>query len=269
MNRTLLPCVLVVAGLVGLPTTTSAGEIRLGELLPDSASQDWGELHTDASVQGKPLSIGGRHFAHGLGTHANSEITYELDGKCTSFSAWVGVDYGMKGYTESSVVFQVFGDGKKLFDSGVMRLNDAAKQLTVPLAGVDELKLVVTDAGNGIGCDHADWCEPVLSGEKPAEAVAVAKYQVTTPGLTLSFDEAAALSAVPWHARGANPARRLPPNRQGGRHATTRRRPRVHAEADRCRASPRDAQRPLHADQGQRPLGNRDRQRRCPLEYEY
>ena len=198
IKRIFFQCLLVAAGLAALPVASGAGtkpepaprSVPLGELASVSASQDWGELHVDTSVQGKPLSIGGRKFARGLGTHAVSEIIYELDGRYTAFSAWVGVDDEMKGHTASSVVFQVFGDGKKRFDSGVMRLNDAARQVDVPVAGVEELKLVVTDAGDGIDCDHADWCDAVLLGGTPGKVeVAIAKYRVVAPGITISLDD--------------------------------------------------------------------------------
>ena len=119
-----------------------------------------------------------------------ARLSTNSSGKYTAFSARVGVDDEMKGYTQSSVVFQVFADGKKRFDSGVMRLNDRAKRVNVPLAGVEELKLVVTDAGDGITCDHADWCDAVLLGGKPAKIeVAVAKYRVVAPGITISLDD--------------------------------------------------------------------------------
>ena len=161
----------------------------LGGLTPDSSAQAWGSLQIDKAVSGNPLSIAGRPFAHGLGTHAASEIVYDLDQSAESFSAWVGVDDFLKSHPDAnkaSVVFQVFGDGKKLFDSGVMRMGDAAKQVKVALKGVSELKLSVTDAGDGITCDHADWAEPTLTGK--AIAPAAAAHTVSTTELALRLD---------------------------------------------------------------------------------
>jgi hypothetical protein len=157
-------------------------------LTPDSATQGWGQLQINKSVGGQPLTIAGKTFEHGLGTHAASEIIYELDGEYTGFTAWVGVDDEMRGYTSSTVVFQIFGDGKKLFDSGVMRLNQSAKRVNVAVAGVDELDLIVTDAGDGSRGDHADWAEPVLTGTR-AEGALTAKYSVKAPGLTINLNE--------------------------------------------------------------------------------
>ena len=128
-------------------------------------------------------------FATGLGTHATSEVVYDLDQGYQTFEAWVGVDDEMAGYIESSVVFQVFGDGQKLFDSGVMRLKDPAKRVSVALVGLSELKLVVTDAGDGITCDHADWAEAALTGIPPSVApTQMGKYRVKGPGIILELD---------------------------------------------------------------------------------
>ena len=169
--------------------------VWLDDLAPTRARQGWGELGAGRSVGGRSLSIAGRSFTHGLGTHADSELIYPLDGEYTNFSAWVGVDDFLKNHPESpkaSVVFQVFVDGTKRFDSGVMKIGETAQPVQVALAGAQELKLVVTDAGDGISCDHANWAEAALG--LPAEAWAkagerTAKYRVETPGLAILLDD--------------------------------------------------------------------------------
>ena len=173
---------------------TEANPVPISDLTPVSAQQDYGSLELDRSVQGQPLTIGERTFARGLGTHANSRIVYDLGGHCTHFTAWVGVDAEMAGYTQSSVDFQVFGDDQKLFDSGVMRLKSPAQQVSVDLQGVKELTLVVTDAGDGITCDHADWADATVFTESPATAPSApskpdrsSKYQIRDKNLVLNL----------------------------------------------------------------------------------
>ncbi len=50
------------------------------------------------------------------------------------------------------------------FDSQVVTTKIAghAVEVDVDIAGAKELYLVVTDGGNGFGCDWADWAEPRL-----------------------------------------------------------------------------------------------------------
>jgi hypothetical protein len=138
-------------------------------------------------VEGKPLSLGGKSFAHGLGTHANSRLVYHLDAGYERFEALAGVDDEMQSYGKSSVIFKVLGDERELFNSGVMHNGTPPQRVSVPVSGVEELSLVVTDAGDGIGGDHADWIEPLLyrsHGTPSAEAaVPKAAYDVSVAGL--------------------------------------------------------------------------------------
>ena len=56
-----------------------------------------------------------------------------------------------------SVVFQIWIDGAKLYDSGLVTRASAIKTVSVNVNGKSELKLVVTDGGDGDSGDHADW----------------------------------------------------------------------------------------------------------------
>ena len=133
--------------------------------------QGWGEPHANRSVDGHPMMLDGKRFEHGIGTHANSIFRIALGGKAERFTATVGVDdeVGDKG----SVVFKVTGDGKTLWESGVLHGGDAAKNASVALNGVKVLVLTVGDAGDDMNYDHGDWADAriVMTEGKP-EAVA-------------------------------------------------------------------------------------------------
>jgi alpha-galactosidase len=133
--------------------------------------QGWGEAHANQSVDGHPMMLDGKRFEHGLGTHANSTFRVALGGKGERFTATVGVDdeVGQQG----SVVFKVTGDGKTLWESGVLRGGDPAKDVSVALNGVKMLVLTVGDAGDGLNYDHADWADAkIVMAEGKPEAVA-------------------------------------------------------------------------------------------------
>jgi alpha-galactosidase len=118
-------------------------------------NQDWGEPQRNLSVDRKILTIGGKKFDHGLGTHANSLLRVALGGTAEQFTAQVGVDDEVP--EAGSVAFTVAGDGKTLWESGAMKKGDASKEVSVDLHGVRTLVLSVSDAGDGISYDHADW----------------------------------------------------------------------------------------------------------------
>jgi hypothetical protein len=179
-------CLVLCCAAVAQPASVT----YLSDLDPVSVRQDWGQPGMDRSVQGNPLRIGGREFARGIGTHANSEIVYELDEPGERFEAWVGVDAEMAGYTKSSVVFRLLVDGRERFNSGVMRLNTPPMRVDVPIAGAREIRLIVGDAGDGIDCDHADWADARLVGvAKAASLTPSPRYAVAGPGLRLWLSE--------------------------------------------------------------------------------
>ena len=174
-----------------LPAGLTAAEvIALGDLCPDSVRQSWGSLQVDRSISNRPLRIGDRSFARGLGTHATSELVFNLDQPYDRFEAFVGVDAAMQSYKDSSVVFVVLGDGRELFRSDLMRIDTPPRHVSVPLAGVRELKLVVTDAGDGINCDHADWADAVLvTRAHQQEPPRPARFTVASPSVTVRLSD--------------------------------------------------------------------------------
>ncbi len=140
----------------------AAEPVWLTDLDPDTVSIGWGSLGFDRSVEGKPLTLDGRVYDHGLGTHAQSSIEYDLAGAYEQFLATVGVDDEMDTFGKSSLVFRVLVDGKLAFDSGLMGTTTPAKAVDVPLRGAQRLRLVVSDGGDNINGDHGDWADARL-----------------------------------------------------------------------------------------------------------
>ena len=132
-----------------------------------SANQSYGSAKKDLSASGNTLRLTNEDgsvatYEHGIGAHSTSTIVYDLsDKEYQFFSSYVGVDRQMYG-SVGSVVFQVYVDGEKQFDSGLMNSRDPQQYVEVNLAGAKELKLVVTDGGNGDGSDHATWGDTKL-----------------------------------------------------------------------------------------------------------
>ncbi len=149
------------------PSTSVAGkEIFLSDLRWHSATSGYGPIELNQSNgeqgagDGRPITLGGRDYARGLGVHANARIDYRIGGTYAAFLADVGVDD--EAGESGSVTFEVWADGAKLFDSGPMRGGMPAQGIKVDLTGKATLTLIVTDAGDGIGSDHADWANARL-----------------------------------------------------------------------------------------------------------
>ena len=65
---------------------------KLTDLKPTSVSVGWGQLLVDKNWQDHPLIVGDRQFDFGFWVHADSELTFALDGKFERFEAFVGED---------------------------------------------------------------------------------------------------------------------------------------------------------------------------------
>jgi endo-alpha-N-acetylgalactosaminidase len=147
--------------------TPPSGTSSLSDLSPISQTNGLGPVEKDRSNgelgggDGKAITLNAVVFPKGLGVHAASELRYYLGGNCSSFTAQVGVDDEVG--SNGSVVFQVWGDSIKLYDSGRMTGSSSTRGVSVSLAARSELRLVVTDAGDGSNYDHADWARPTLT----------------------------------------------------------------------------------------------------------
>ncbi len=132
-----------------------AGAIWLDTLDLSLVEQEWGRAQAGKSVDGKPLTLHGQVYEHGIGTHAFSELVVNLKGTARSFRADAGVDDEAGDY--GSVVFVVLVDGQEAARTGVLQGGDPPERLEVNLAGAQRMTLLVENAGDGIHCDHADW----------------------------------------------------------------------------------------------------------------
>jgi glucose/arabinose dehydrogenase len=141
--------------------TPPAGSAYLSDLAWSSMTNGWGPVEKDTSNGGQvagdghTITLNAVTYAKGLGAHAASDVRYYLGGACTRFRSDVGVDDEVA--AKGTVVFQVYADGAKLYDSGTMTGSSTTRVVDVDVTDKTELRLVVTDAGDGIDSDHADW----------------------------------------------------------------------------------------------------------------
>jgi hypothetical protein len=128
----------------------------------------WGPVERDASNgenaagDGRTITLNGVTYAKGLGVHAQSSVSFELDGDYSRFMSDIGIDDEAAAGT---VAFQVYGDDVLLYDSGVMNGTSATRSIDLDVEDLEELRLVVTDGGDNINSDHGDWAGARLLAE--------------------------------------------------------------------------------------------------------
>ena len=136
------------------------GAFPFSTLGPLHANQNVGRPRAARNMIGSPLRIAQTDFENGLGVFANSLLEYSINGQFRKFRGKYGIDAATDG--RGSVVFEIWGDGKKLWNSALVSGFDPVRDVTVDVTGVTRLRLVVTDAGDGNRFDAADWAEAVL-----------------------------------------------------------------------------------------------------------
>jgi hypothetical protein len=152
---------------VAAPPTPPKGQPWVSDLTFVSQSNGWGPVEPDRSNgedgagDGGPLTIGTTTYAKGLGAHATSEVGLHLGKRCSRLTAVVGVDdeVGELG----SVVFEVWADDRRVWQSPLLTGTDPASPVDVDLTGTTTVALRVTDGGDGGGYDHADWADARLT----------------------------------------------------------------------------------------------------------
>ena len=150
------------------PPVPPAPDIYLDTLQPLSAKNGWGKLAVNASVQGQALTVGGKRYEHGLGCHAKALIVYKIPAGAKRFVAVAGIDDEKQNDERASVTFEVYGDVKEMGEEPEELAKSpvlSSKSVRAWAFNVElterhrELRLVVTDAGDGDKADHADWVD--------------------------------------------------------------------------------------------------------------
>ena len=140
--------------------------IPLSSLDVAKAPCGWGKNMKNKSVGNKPLTIGGKVYASGVGTHAPSEMIIKLNGSVTRFCTHIGiddeVDADASNRNTGTARYRVYlkgEDGNKMLQKeGVIRYDDKkADYVDVDCNGWKYLILEILADEGGNDSDHADW----------------------------------------------------------------------------------------------------------------
>lgn len=149
----------VPLALAALFTAHAESTLWLDELDLTAMTCGWETPRAKRSVGGNPLTVDGKSFERGVGTHAESWYVLEANGNALSFEARVGVDDEELIRGKGSVVFRVYADQKLAAETKQVRATMSAKKIKADLTGAQRIILHVSDGGDGDSFDHADWCD--------------------------------------------------------------------------------------------------------------
>lgn len=197
--------------------------IKLSELNLSNMWQEYGKVQNGKSVTGEQATINGKVYTEVIGTHAKSILKIDLHKDATRLRSQIGVAdsrintsdknlaviplvngtklyfrkdgndkqfLGMAGTNgkigKGSVCFIVKGDGKELYNSGVLHGKEAPLSIDVDLKGVSTLELLVDPTDDGASGDNALWIAPTIEYKSSQPETVSAEYAGKGPEMTIS-----------------------------------------------------------------------------------
>lgn len=143
--------------------------IRLSSLEIEKTKCGWGN-HTpkkDKSIDGNNITIGGKVYESGVGTHGPSQIIIKLNGSVTDFYTVLGVDDEVKEAGNFDYHVYVKAEGGATEDVAKGTINRFSNQSVDihadNLSGWKYLYLETSNGNDGTNtCDHVDWANAYL-----------------------------------------------------------------------------------------------------------
>lgn len=156
----------------------------------------------DGSGTNRPITMNSVVYEKGLGMQTPATVSFALDATCTRFTAIAGIDDTMSGPDQHpSIIFRVHGDGRLLWESGILRRRETAP-VDLDVTGVTDLTLEVDpavaddqhpyfpDPGTANWWDRGDWgdarvtCQGPTGGPTPTVTVTATTTATATQTVT-------------------------------------------------------------------------------------
>lgn len=143
--------------------------IRLSSLEIEKTKCGW-ENHTpkkDKSIDGNKITIGGKVYESGVGTHGPSQIIIKLNGSVTDFYTVLGVDDEVKEAGNFDYHVYVKAEGGATEDVAKGTINRFSNQsVDIHADNLSGWKYLYLETSNGTDgtntCDHVDWANAYL-----------------------------------------------------------------------------------------------------------
>ena len=108
-----------------------------------------------------PIRFGAQEFAHGIGVHSYSRLSWNLDGTYQTFRTQYAIDT-KDANTRADVTVRVLLDGKVAYEQPHVRAGTLSPVVVEKLDGVKKLTLEVDYGDNLDTQDRFNWIQPAL-----------------------------------------------------------------------------------------------------------
>ena len=212
---------LLIATLFACMTGQAQHTIKVSELNLSHVWQEYGKVMNGKSVTGEEARINGQMYNDVIGTHARSILKINLNGDASCLRTQIGIADskidvsdknlivfplvdGTKLYfrkegnekqflglaktngqiDEGSACFIIKGNGKELFNSGIVYGNESPLSVNIDLTGIRILELLVDPTDDGASGDNALWITPTIDYKSRRPEIIHAEYVGKGPEMT-------------------------------------------------------------------------------------
>lgn len=212
---------LLIVTLFACMTGQAQHTIKVSELNLSHVWQEYGKVMNGKSVTGEEARINGQMYNDVIGTHARSILKINLNGDASCLRTQIGIADskidvsdknlivfplvdGTKLYfrkegnekqflglaktndqiDEGSACFIIKGDGKELFNSGIVYGNESPLSVNIDLTGIRILELLVDPTDDGASGDNALWITPTIDYKSRRPEIIHAEYVGKGPEMT-------------------------------------------------------------------------------------
>jgi hypothetical protein len=125
-----------------------------------------GAARMDRNWNGEdPIRFGAQQFAHGIGVHSFSRLSWNLDGAYEAFRTRYAID-AREGNAKADVTVRILLDGKPVYEKAHVRAGTLSPVVIENLDGAKKLTLEVDYGDNMDTQDRLNWIEPALLKHK-------------------------------------------------------------------------------------------------------
>lgn len=173
--------------------------IKLSNMDLSKAYQEYGGITIGKSVTNETAVVLGKSYDDVVGVHAKSCIKINLHNQGIRFKSKVGISESSINYSNKDIItiplvngtkifyntaknnklfaglegpngkiekgtvwFIIKGDGKEIYNSGLIKQGDEPKLVDISIKGISLLELIVEPTNDGPSGDHALWITPQL-----------------------------------------------------------------------------------------------------------
>jgi len=158
-------CLIILSALSFSCLADSQKTINLFSMDLTKMTSGWGKPIANKTIENKPITMAGKVYDNGVGTHATSIMFIDLKASAKRFTATVGLDDEINNASQASMFFQIIGDEKELIRTPIIKAGSKPIEIDIDLKGIKTLILVVRPDKDGRDFDHASSSAPTKTAE--------------------------------------------------------------------------------------------------------